>query len=202
MVKWAVGQKHAQFTQARSQTRTEILDVALEMLVEVTEYDPPRLIRIESTVSTFPLDITRYEVPCRVEGEILVGDQAKRQAITNPDRTIRSVKRQMGTDWSVNVDGKDYTAQEISARILQKLKADAEAYLGEPITKAVITVPAYFGDAQRQATKDAARLAGLHDLSQLVEHQRRVVPRLGERVGPHPEQQCLIRLPTREDPNV
>lgn len=94
-------------------------------------------------------------------GEVLVGDQAKRQAITNPDRTIRSVKRHMGTDWSVDIDGKAYTAQEISARILQKLKADAEAYLGEPVIKAVITVPAYFGDAQRQATKEAGQIAGL-----------------------------------------
>ncbi len=94
-------------------------------------------------------------------GEVLVGDQAKRQAITNPERTIRSVKRHMGTDWSVEIDGKKYNAQEISARILQKLKADAEAYLGEPVTKAVITVPAYFGDAQRQATKEAGQIAGL-----------------------------------------
>jgi len=94
-------------------------------------------------------------------GDVLVGDQAKRQAITNPERTIRSVKRHMGTDWSVDIDGKEYTAQEISARILQKLKADAEAYLGEPVTKAVITVPAYFGDAQRQATKEAGQIAGL-----------------------------------------
>lgn len=94
-------------------------------------------------------------------GEVLVGDQAKRQAITNPDRTIRSVKRHMGTDWSVDIDGKSYSAQEISARILQKLKADAEAYLGEPVTNAVITVPAYFGDSQRQATKEAGQIAGL-----------------------------------------
>jgi len=94
-------------------------------------------------------------------GDVLVGDQAKRQAITNPERTVRSVKRHMGTDWSVDIDGKEYTAQEISARILQKLKADAEAYLGEPVTKAVITVPAYFGDSQRQATKEAGQIAGL-----------------------------------------
>ncbi|GMQ93217.1 MAG: molecular chaperone DnaK [Acidimicrobiia bacterium] len=94
-------------------------------------------------------------------GEVLVGEQAKRQAITNPDRTIRSVKRHMGTDWSIDVDSKTFTAQEISARILQKLKADAEAYLGEPVLKAVITVPAYFGDAQRQATKEAGQIAGL-----------------------------------------
>ncbi len=97
-------------------------------------------------------------------GEVLVGDQAKRQAITNPDRTIRSVKRHMGTDWSVEVDGKKYTAQEISARILQKLKRDAEAFLGETVTEAVITVPAYFGDAQRQATKEAGQIAGLEVL--------------------------------------
>ncbi len=94
-------------------------------------------------------------------GEVLVGEQAKRQAITNPGRTIRSVKRHMGEDWSVDIDGKAYNSQEISARILQKLKADAEAYLGETITKAVITVPAYFGDAQRQATKEAGQIAGL-----------------------------------------
>ena len=94
-------------------------------------------------------------------GEVLVGEQAKRQAITNPDRTIRSVKRHMGEDWSIDIDGKTFTAQEISARILQKLKADAEAYLGEPVTKAVITVPAYYGDAQRQATKEAGQIAGL-----------------------------------------
>ena len=97
-------------------------------------------------------------------GEVLVGDQAKRQAITNPDRTIRSVKRHMGTDWSVEIDGKTYTAQEISARILQKMKRDAEAFLGEPVTEAVITVPAYFGDAQRQATKEAGQIAGLEGL--------------------------------------
>ena len=94
-------------------------------------------------------------------GEVLVGEIAKRQAVTNVDRTISSVKRHMGTDWSVEVDGKKYTAQEISARILAKLKADAEAYLGEPVTEAVITVPAYFNDAQRQATKDAGQIAGL-----------------------------------------
>ncbi|CAN5482087.1 molecular chaperone DnaK [soil metagenome] len=97
-------------------------------------------------------------------GEVLVGDQAKRQAITNPDRTVRSVKRQMGTDWSMEVDGKKYTAQEISARILMKLKRDAEAFLGETVTQAVITVPAYFGDAQRQATKEAGQIAGLEVL--------------------------------------
>jgi len=97
-------------------------------------------------------------------GEVLVGEVAKRQAVTNVDRTIRSVKRHMGTDWSVDIDGKSYTAQEISARVLQKLKRDAEAYLGETITDAVITVPAYFNDAERQATKEAGTIAGLNVL--------------------------------------
>ena len=97
-------------------------------------------------------------------GEVLVGDQAKRQAITNPDRTVRSVKRHMGSDWSIEIDGKPYNSQEIAARILQKLKRDAEAYLGEDVKEAVITVPAYFGDAQRQATKEAGQIAGLEVL--------------------------------------
>ncbi|MDR2973258.1 MAG: molecular chaperone DnaK [Propionibacteriaceae bacterium] len=94
-------------------------------------------------------------------GEILVGEVAKRQAVTNVDRTIRSVKRHMGTDWKVDIDGKDYKPQQISAYVLQKLKRDAEAYLGEPVTNAVITVPAYFSDAERQATKEAGEIAGL-----------------------------------------
>ncbi len=97
-------------------------------------------------------------------GEVLVGEVAKRQAITNPDRTIRSVKRHMGTSWSIDIDGKKYSAQEISARILQKLKRDAEAYLGDTVTQAVVTVPAYFDDAQRQATKEAGEVAGLEVL--------------------------------------
>ena len=94
-------------------------------------------------------------------GERLVGETAKRQAITNPDRTVISIKREMGTDHRVNIDGKNYSPQEISAMILQKMKSDAESYLGEKVTEAVITVPAYFTDAQRQATKDAGKIAGL-----------------------------------------
>ena len=98
------------------------------------------------------------------DGEVLVGETAKRQAVTNVDRTIASVKRHMGTDWKFDVDGKKYTPQEISARILSKLKRDAETYLGEPVTDAVITVPAYFNDAERQATKEAGEIAGLNVL--------------------------------------
>jgi molecular chaperone DnaK len=98
------------------------------------------------------------------DGEVLVGEVAKRQAITNPDQTVRSVKRHMGTDWSIEVDGKKLSAQEISARILMKLKRDAESYLGDTITDAVVTVPAYFNDAQRQATKEAGQIAGLNVL--------------------------------------
>ena len=100
-------------------------------------------------------------------GERMVGQVAKRQAITNPERTIISIKRHMGSDYKVNIDGKNYTPQEISAMTLQKLKADAEAYLGEPVTEAVITVPAYFSDSQRQATKDAGKIAGL-DVKRII----------------------------------
>ena len=101
------------------------------------------------------------------EGERMVGQVAKRQAITNPDRTVISIKREMGSDYKVTVDGKNYTPQEISAMVLQKLKSDAEAYLGESVSEAVITVPAYFTDAQRQATKDAGRIAGL-DVKRII----------------------------------
>ena len=104
---------------------------------------------------------TPYVVAFTKNGERLVGEPAKRQAVTNADRTISSIKRHMGTDYKVSIDGKDYTPQEISAMILQKLKTDAESYLGEKVTQAVITVPAYFNDAQRQATKDAGKIAGL-----------------------------------------
>ncbi len=100
-------------------------------------------------------------------GERMVGQVAKRQAVANPDRTVISIKREMGSDYKVNIEGKAYTPQEISAMILSKLKADAEAYLGEPVTEAVITVPAYFGDSQRQATKDAGRIAGL-DVKRII----------------------------------
>ncbi|NVI33783.1 Hsp70 family protein, partial [Streptomyces sp. CAI-17] len=97
-------------------------------------------------------------------GEVLVGEVAKRQAVTNVDRTIRSVKRHMGTDWKIDIDGKSFNPQQMSAFILQKLKRDAESYLGEKVTDAVITVPAYFNDSERQATKEAGEIAGLNVL--------------------------------------
>ena len=108
--------------------------------------------------------LTPSVVAFNKNGERLVGQTAKRQAVINPERTILSIKRHMGTDHTVNIDGKKYTPQEVSAMILQKLKRDAEEYLGETVTDAVITVPAYFSDSQRQATKDAGRIAGLNVL--------------------------------------
>ena len=120
----------------------------------------------EPTVITNPEGsrLTPSVVGFTKDGERLVGQLAKRQAVSNPDRTIASIKRHMGTDYKVNIDDKSYTPPEISAMVLQKLKADAEKYLGEKVTQAVITVPAYFNDSQRQATKDAGQIAGLEVL--------------------------------------
>lgn len=125
--------------------------------VAVMEGGEPVIIPNESGERTTP-----SVVAFTANGERLIGQAAKRQAVTNPQRTIISIKREMGTDYRVNIDGKKYTPQEISSMILQKLKSDAENYLGEPVTEAVITVPAYFTDAQRQATKDAGKIAGLN----------------------------------------
>ena len=128
-------------------------------VVSVLEGGEPKVIANAEGFRTTPSVVAFTK-----DGEVLVGETAKRQAVTNVDRTISSVKRHMGTDWTTDVDGKKYTAQEISARILGKLKRDAEQYLGEPVTDAVITVPAYFNDAERQATKDAGEIAGLNVL--------------------------------------
>lgn len=128
-------------------------------VVAILEGNDPRVIANAEGQRTTPSVVAFAK-----SGEVLVGEQAKRQAITNPERTIRSVKRHMGDDWNTEIDGKKYTAQEISARILMKLKRDAEIYLGETVDQAVITVPAYFGDAQRQATKEAGQIAGLEVL--------------------------------------
>ena len=124
--------------------------------VAVMEGGKPTVIANAEGVRTTPSIVAFTKT-----GERLVGEPAKRQAVTNADRTISSIKRHMGTDYKVDIDGKKYTPQEISAMILQKLKADAESYLGEKVTEAVITVPAYFNDAQRQATKEAGQIAGL-----------------------------------------
>jgi molecular chaperone DnaK len=128
-------------------------------VVSVLEGGEPRVIENAEGSRTTPSIVAFAK-----NGEVLVGEVAKRQAVTNPDRTIRSVKREMGTSWTVDIEGKKYTPQEISARVLMKLKRDAEAYLGETITDAVITVPAYFNDAQRQATKEAGEIAGFNVL--------------------------------------
>ena len=125
--------------------------------VSVVENDTPVIIPCSTGGQTTPSVVAFTK-----KGERLVGAAARRQAVTNPDRTISSVKRHMGTDWSVKIDGKSYNAQTISAMILMQLKKDAEEFLGEPVTDAVITVPAYFNDIQRQATKDAGRIAGLN----------------------------------------
>ena len=130
--------------------------------VAVMEGGKPVVIPNSEVVRTTPSIVAFTK-----NGERLVGEPAKRQAVTNADRTISSIKRHMGTDYKVAIDGKNYTPQEISAMILQKLKADAEAYLGEKVTEAVITVPAYFNDAQRQATKDAGKIAGL-DVKRII----------------------------------
>ena len=116
-------------------------------------------------------------------GEVLVGEVAKRQAITNPDRTIRSVKRHIGTNWTIDIDGKAYSSQEISARILQKLKRDAEAYLGDTVTQAVITVPAYFGDAERRGIRQERRGPRRRGREAPGHHQPRAHDPVGE--APH-----------------
>ena len=130
--------------------------------VAVMEGGKPTVIANAEGVRTTPSVVAFAK-----DGERLIGDPAKRQAVTNADRTISSIKRQMGTSYSVSIDGKRFSPQEISAMILQKLKADAEAYLGQTVTEAVITVPAYFTDAQRQATKDAGKIAGL-DVKRII----------------------------------
>lgn len=130
--------------------------------VAVMEGGKPTVIANAEGVRTTPSVVAFTKT-----GERLIGEPAKRQAVTNADKTISSIKRHMGTDYRVDIDGKKYTPQEISAMILQKLKADAESYLGETVTEAVITVPAYFNDAQRQATKDAGKIAGL-DVKRII----------------------------------
>ncbi len=124
--------------------------------VSVVENGEPVIIPTSAGARTTPSIVAFSK-----NGERIVGEAAKRQAATNPDRTIASVKRHMGTDWAVRLDGKEYKPQTISAMILMQLKKDAEEFLGQPVTEAVITVPAYFNDVQRQATKDASKIAGL-----------------------------------------
>ncbi len=128
-------------------------------VVSVLEGGEPKVIANAEGARTTPSIVAFAK-----DGEVLVGETAKRQAVTNVDRTLSSVKRHMGTDWKIDIDDKKYTPQEISARTLMKLKRDAETYLGDKVTDAVITVPAYFNDAERQATKEAGEIAGLNVL--------------------------------------
>src|SRR5580704_14242979 len=152
--------KHRSTTKGRHMARAVGIDLGTtNSVVAVLEGGDPTVIANAEGSRTTPSVVAFAK-----NGEVLVGEVAKRQAVTNVDRTIRSVKRQMGTDWNVTIDGKKFTAQQISAFILQKLKRDAEAYLSETITDAVITVPAYFNDAQRQATTEAGKIAGLNVL--------------------------------------
>src|SRR5215469_4971544 len=152
--------KHRSTTKGRNMARAVGIDLGTtNSVVAVLEGGDPVVVANSEGSRTTPSIVAFAR-----NGEVLVGQPAKNQAVTNVDRTVRSVKRQMGTDWSIEIDGKKYTAQEISARILMKLKRDAEAYLGEDITDAVITTPAYFNDAQRQATKEAGQIAGLNVL--------------------------------------
>ena len=149
----------------------------------------------EPTVITNPEGsrLTPSVVGFTKDGERLVGQLAKRQAVSNPDRTIASIKRHMGeVNYKVNIDGKSYTPPEISAMVLQKLKADAEKYLGEKVTQAVITVPAYFNDSQRQATKDAGKIAGLE-----------VIKAAGEKFDPNFHQAVMrVQDPEKEDDTI
>ena len=146
--------------------------------VAVMEGGKPTVIANAEGVRTTPSVVAFTKT-----GERLIGEPAKRQAVTNADKTISSIKRHMGTDYRVDIDGKKYTPQEISAMILQKLKADAESYLGETVTEAVITVPAYFNDAQRQATKDAGAIAGLGGSAELLGTQFRLINGFGNGYG-------------------
>src|ERR1700750_2038977 len=150
--------KHRSTTKGRHMARAVGIDLGTtNSVVAVLEGGDPTVIANAEGSRTTPSVVAFAK-----SGEVLVGEVAKRQAVTNVDRTIRSVKRHMGTDWSVKIDDKTFTPQQISAFVLQKLKRDAEAYLGETVTDAVITVPAYFSDSQRQATKEAGEIAGLN----------------------------------------